>query len=388
MQNQLITITATIKISLGILCLVLSSNLLAAVLPEERSDVMYHSYDGGGVKIDGPALIVRKNFAETVSLSANYYVDEVSSASIDVTTSGASKYTEERTEYSLGASYLYDKSLLSAGFTTSNENDYQADTYYFSISQDFFGDLTNISMGYSRGNDTVEQNGNDSFQEEVDRQNYRLGISQIVTPNLIIGLDYEGVTDEGFLNNPYRFYRYLNPLDPNLEHRTAQEVYPNTRTSDAASLRAAYFLPYRASIKIDYRYFTDDWGIDASNYQLSYTHPLAGGWILDIKYRFYEQTQADFYKDLFDNISQNEKDYRARDKELSDYTTETFGIAISYELPAFSHRIETSKLSFQWDHIQFDYNNFTDLNSSDITGQEQLYSFDADVIKVFFSIWY
>ncbi len=127
----------------------------ATVLPEERADAMYHRYDGGGVTIDGPSLLVRKNFRETVSVSGNYYVDNVSSASIDVITSGASQYSERRTEYTVSADYLHDKSLISAGYTSSDESDYTSDTAFFSISQDFFGDLTTLNFGYSRGSDDV-----------------------------------------------------------------------------------------------------------------------------------------------------------------------------------------------------------------------------------------
>ncbi|MCG7959973.1 MAG: hypothetical protein JAY69_13020, partial [Candidatus Thiodiazotropha taylori] len=30
--------------------------LFATVLPEDRADVMYHRYDGGGVEVDGPSI--------------------------------------------------------------------------------------------------------------------------------------------------------------------------------------------------------------------------------------------------------------------------------------------------------------------------------------------
>lgn len=363
----------------------------AAVLPEERSDALYHSYDGGGVTIDGPSILVRKNFAETISISANYYVDSVSSASIDVTTSGASKYTEERTEYSLGATYLIDKSLLSAGITRSDENDYQGSSAFFNVSQDIFGDLTNISFGYARGNDTVSQNGNDEFEETIDRQNYQFGLSQIVTKNLILGLNYENINDEGFLNNPYRNYRFINS-DENSKKgfKLLQEVYPATRTSDALTIRAAYYLPYRAALKFEYRYFTDDWGIDANNYQIKYTHPINDNWTIDVKYRAYKQSQADFYKDLFLFESQGPKDYRARDKELSDFENQTIGIGLSYYfVTSFSSHIEKSKIGLQWDYIDFNYNNFSNLHDeSAAVGEEELYSFDANVIKLYLSIWY
>ena len=77
------------------------SMLQGAVLPEDRADLLFHSYDGGGVSISGPSMLVRKSFASNFSASANYYVDKVSSASIDVVTT-ASPYTEERTQYSVG----------------------------------------------------------------------------------------------------------------------------------------------------------------------------------------------------------------------------------------------------------------------------------------------
>ena len=85
-----------------------AGNALALVIPEDRADAMYHAYDGGGVTVNGPSILVRKGYKEKVSGYANYYQDFVSSASIDVLTSG-SKYSEERTEYSMGVDYLADR---------------------------------------------------------------------------------------------------------------------------------------------------------------------------------------------------------------------------------------------------------------------------------------
>ena len=68
----------------------------AGVLPDDRADALYHRYDGGGVTVDGPSMLVRKKFGENFSVAANYYVDMVSSASIDVVTQ-ASPYKETRT---------------------------------------------------------------------------------------------------------------------------------------------------------------------------------------------------------------------------------------------------------------------------------------------------
>ena len=134
----------------------------AGVLPEDRADVLLHSYDGGGVTIQGPSVLVRKQFAQKFSVSANHYVDRVQSASIDVVTT-ASPYEEERTQQSVGLDYLHDRWMMNVGFTNSDENDYTAETFSFGISQDIFGDLTTVSLGYSLGDDTVRRRGDASF---------------------------------------------------------------------------------------------------------------------------------------------------------------------------------------------------------------------------------
>ncbi len=362
----------------------------AVTLPEERADAMYHRYDGDGVTVDGPSLLLRKNFKETVSFSGNYYVDNVSSASIDVVTSGASEYSEQRTQYSISSDYLYGKSIFSAGYTNSDESDYTADTYYFSASQDFFGDLTNVTFGYARGDDEVRQNGNDDFFEEIERNFYRVGISQVLAPNLLGAFNYEAITDEGYLNNPYRVYRYLtNPLDPAQGFQQATEVYPDTRTSDAAGIKLLYHMPWRASLGGSYRYFTDDWGIDAHTGEINYTHTFGPHWIAEVKYRYYDQSQADFYGDLFLFPSQDENDYRARDKELSDMSSQTISLYISYERKIGWGPMDKVALTVQYDYIDLEYDNFSDLRDTEaLPGEESLFSMDADVFKALFTIWY
>src|SRR5690606_29669090 len=128
----------------ALLALTWSQRAGAAVLPDDRADVLYHRYEGGGVTIDGPSVLVRKKFAEKYSVSANYYVDMVSSASIDVVTT-ASPYEEQRDQASLGFDMLNGKTQYSVNLTGSDENDYTASTASFDLSQDLFGHLTNVS---------------------------------------------------------------------------------------------------------------------------------------------------------------------------------------------------------------------------------------------------
>jgi hypothetical protein len=357
----------------------------AGVLPEDRADVLFHSYDGGGVTIQGPSLLVRKQFAGKFSASANYYVDDISSASIDVVTT-ASPYNEKRTQYSVGLDYLHDRWLMNIGLTSSEENDFSASTFNFGISQDIFGDLTTVSLGYSLGDDVVTRRGDSTFEDTVQRQHYRLGLSQILTKNLMLGLSYETITDEGFLNNPYRTVRYVDP-DSALGFSFEPEIYPRTRTSDAGSLRLKYYLPDRAAVHGEYRSYTDTWGIESSTFEIGYTHPLDSGIVIEAKFRTYAQERAEFFSDLFPRAQY--QNFMARDKELSTFTSQTIRLGVSYDILDTGWRfVERGSVSFVYDHILFDYEDFRDLTQpTGVAGTEPFYSFGADVLQVFVSFW-
>jgi hypothetical protein len=371
-------------VAAGALCSCLPAH--GAVLPEDRADVLYHSYDGGGVKITGPSVLVRKQFGKSTSVYGNYYVDSISGASIDVVTT-ASPYKEERTEKSVGVDYLHDKTTMSLSYTHSKENDFLAKTGFFSISQSMFGDLTTVTLGYSRGSDVVGNVKNPDFEKDVSRQNYSVGVSQVLTKNTLLDFGWETITDEGFLNNPYRSVRYLDPSSP-IGYSYQAEQYPQTHTSNAAAIRALCYLPYRAAIHGEYSYFRDTWGVKANTAEVGYTHPLKSGWTLDVLYRMYQQTRADFYSDLFPRA--DAQNYLARDKELSTFGSKTIGLSVSYEfLRGGWHALDKGSLNLAYNHIRFNYDDFRDVRVKDVPpGEEPLYSFSANVLQLYLSLWY
>lgn len=358
----------------------------AVVLPEDSIDVLYHRYDGGGMTIDGPSVLVRKSATPNVSVTANYYVDMVSSASVDVIAT-ASPYEEERTEYGVGVELLNNKTVMSLGYSQSDENDFNAKSLHFNVTQDFFGDLTTLGMGVSKGWDQVGKVGAPDFSEDVDRTHFRLSLAQILTKNLLLNANYELITDQGYLNNPYRQVRYL--LEDGISYDYQAEVYPETRTSNAFALKGTYFLPYRAAAKMEYRYFTDTWGIDAHTLETSYVHPVESSWEFDVKYRYYQQSSASFYADLFPY--QDAKNFLARDKEMSSFSSNTIGVGVTYRFAtaAAGGWVKEGTLSLLYDHMIFVYDDFRDVTKAGyVPGTEPLYDFNADVTRLFVTIWY
>ena len=371
----------------GLLSLLLFVTLArGAVLPEDRADLLYHSYSGGGADINGPSLLLRKKFAEDFSVTANYYVDNVSSASIDVVTT-ASPYEEQRTEYSLGMDYLRDRTIMSLGYTNSVENDYTANTWSLGISQDMFGDLTTVSLGFIYGDNTVGRNGDSNFEEPTKLRDYRVSLSQILTQDLIVALTLETITDEGFLNNPYRSVRYLDPSSSR-GYSYQAEVYPRTRTTNSIALRGRYYLPERSAVAAGYRYFTGSWGIQADTWELGYTLPWREDWIFEFSYRFYDQDHAEFYSDLFPY--RDAQNFLARDKEMSSFTTETLGAGVTWYFEENGTGfIKRGTLNMNIDRIAFDYRDFRDLTVTGVApGEEPLYAFNSTVLRLFLSIWF
>ena len=382
--------------------IVITAPVLGGVLPEDRADLLWHVYDGGDITVQGPELLIRKKVGDSLSLSAGYYEDMISSASIDVKLS-ASPYHETRKQENAGLDYQHGKTTYSVGYIHSREPDYIANTTFYSVSQDMFGDLTTVTMGYRRAWDQVYRDiktpegtlvNDPTFHQRADHRGYSLSISQILTRNLILGLNYELLTDQGYLANPYRKIRYLS-VGQGAGFTLADQVYPNTRTSNSTSAQLKYYLPWRAALSGQYRYFTDTWGIVAHSAELDYTHPLhdrlyGGQWVFDGALRFYRQNHADFYSDLFPRADY--QNFMARDRELAAFHSIDVGAGVAYEfarVPGLPW-INKSSLSLRADHLMVKYNDFRNalLAGTYGAGNEPLYTLNANIFQVFLSAWF
>ena len=340
----------------------------AATLPEDLAELMYHSYDGGGVQVTGPALKLRKGFGNDFSASANYYVDSISSASIDVITS-ASPYTETREEIGVALDWLKGNSLMSVGYIRSDENDYLGETFTIGIAQDFFGGMSTVTMGYLRGDDTVMRIDTD-FEDSIERNGYQLGWSQVLTPRIVASLDYEAVLETGFLNNPYRSARILGAQIP--------ELYPRARNSHALALRGIGMVADATSLELGYRWYRDTWQVGAHTLEAALARRIRPHLTAELSYRYYTQDAASFYADDFDGVFE----FMARDKELSTFNSHALGMRLTWDLGASLGPLSRSSVSFGYDLIRFDYDDFTDIRNG------ERYGFDSHVFQVWIGGWW
>lgn len=365
----------------------------AGVLPDDRADIFYSKYSGGGMDITGKSVLVRKKITENLAVEANYFVDSVSGASVDVL-SNASVIKDERKQKSGTVEYLHDKTTYSLSFINSAERDYISNTTHFALSQDMFGDLTTLTLGWSRTRDKVGENNGGAFTPKVtwlghaESQSYNVGLSQILTKNLIGGLSLEVITDDGYLANPYRSI-LIDQSGSKPGYFQGSQVYPQTRTSTAVQGQAKYYLPYRAAVTGSYRYFRDTWGIKANTVELDYTHPIGNIWIFEGRFRYYKQGHADFYSDLFPFA--NSQNFMGRDQDLSTSKNTTIGGKVTYAfLPDGWKFFKRGTATVDVSRISFHYLDFRDPRSGQFSnfGDYPLYRFDATVFQIYMSMFF
>jgi hypothetical protein len=379
-----------------IAALLLIRSTIADVLPDNRADVFYSKYSGGGMDITGYSATARAKITENFAVEANYFVDKVSGASVDVL-SQASTIKDERKQKSGTLEYLHDKTTYTASYISSVERDYISETASFSLSQSMFGDLTTLTLGFARTENTVGENNGTANDPNVAwvghalNRAYSGGVSQIITKNFIAGVNLQVITDAGYLANPYREIRYLDPTKT-IGYTLANQVYPDTHTSTAVQVQAKYYLPYRAAVTGLYRYYTDTWGVVGNTYELDYTHPIANTWIFEGRVRYYKQSAASFYSDLFPfAFSQN---FTARDQNLAALDNTTIGAKVTYALlpdgwKVFKRGTVTADVS----RIRFNYLDFRNIKDFGVAqgfapGTEPLYQFNATVYQLYLSMYF
>jgi hypothetical protein len=367
---RLPVIGLTLRAAGSLLVLFISlERAMAIEPPQDEVSVGYNLYEGGGITVQGPAVIVKKALLKRMSLKAGARVDLISSASIDVVTQ-ASRYKETRKEYSLGTSLLQGETLTGIDYTNSTEADYTSNTLSVGLAHDLFEKNTTLSLRAGRSWDQVGKNGDPAFGwREFNRTIYAAGIAQSLTPRWLIQLNYEATAETGFINNPYRSVFTQ-------DGGTAPENYPEARTGHAWVVRTGYGFfsrladggtaEQKSSVQLQYRYYQDTFDVRSHTGKILVQRYLDHGWLLGSFYQYQRQGEASFYGD---RVSPTQV-FKARDKELSRFTDHWIGASAKYKPKQYQWRwLENPYLQFSYGFLMYDYDNFTDPRTGELYSQ-------------------
>lgn len=152
---------------------------------------------------------------------------------------------------------------------------------------------------------------------EATRQDWttRFSLTQILTKNSLVETGVGYTRSTGYQANPYKVVDFVfvdpnqTPMDtgtPGLPLLLAADVQavleqrPEARNQATWDARYVHYVePLDAAVHLGYRFYHDDWGIDAHTFDADWRQPLGSGWTITPRFRYYSQNAADFYQPYF-----------------------------------------------------------------------------------------
>ena len=188
------------------------------------------------------------------------------------------------------------------------------------------------SAGYFSGVTVYDQNGlpstsylpnNFSKWSSVGRNSYSatLGFSQVLTKKLQFSVFFDLLKQDGMLSTPYhRIYfadkanyyignpssisNYENPSNTDV-YRLADDIerLPNARFKFPVGARLNYYVNEKVVLRSYYRYYSDDWDIQAHTASLEIPVKLSDKFTIFPMYRYYTQTQSKYFAPFEKHVS-------------------------------------------------------------------------------------
>lgn len=214
-----------------------------------------------------------------------------------------------------------------------------------------------LNQGYFSGVSVLNQAGvntelyEPSMFESIGstaRNSYSLSFSfsQILGKRLEASLFFDLILQKGLLSTPYhRIYfsdkdnyyignasdiqRYTSRSNTGVYHLSDDiERMPHSRFKAPIGGRLNYYMNEFLVLRTYYRYYLDDWGMDAHTFDVELPFKLTRQFTLTPNYRYYTQTEADYFAPYEQHLS-TEQHYTS-DYDLSTFDAHQLGVGLSY----------------------------------------------------------
>lgn len=250
---------------------------------------------------------------------------------------------DQRDAISGGLSYFFESSSLSMGGGFSQERDYTSRFINSTFSVDRNKKLTTFNFGASLAFDEItptENFGGYTRNRECGdlcsktAQQYLVGVSQVIDKNSLLQNNLTFSYNTGYLSDPYKKVAvfdgdiFTNLINDNRPREKFQWAWLTQYVRHFGDLN-------HAALHVDYRFSTDDWGINSHTTEVSWHQPIMAGWQLIPRFRYYSQDQADFYRAVANSHSTAtlvSSDYR-----LAGFGALSGGLKLSKTLTTLKH---------------------------------------------------
>ena len=280
---------------------------------------------------------------------------------------------ETRTMPQFNIKYYLDATTLGFSGGWSEEPDFLSNFGSFNISHEFNNKLTTILGGYGMTSNTITRNGEGAsdhgshgdhgstaiypfLNEKSTFHNFNASIAQVFSKNTLFQSTVNYTRQEGYLSNPYKYVYVRGEITPeeyydiwqadesnfdwnsvtNLEIvgiELFREKRPDRRNIWSFSNQLNQYIPeLDASVHFDYRFYTDDWGINAHTFDFKWYQSLGDGLTITPGIRYYSQSDADFFAPYF--LAPRADGNYSSDFRLSAFGDLSGGITISKQFAA------------------------------------------------------
>jgi hypothetical protein len=276
-------------------------------------------------------MLDAKFITDDVEVRGHMLIDAITSAS---PASGATgqPFTEYRWEVGGGFTRALGNWRAGTDLRFSYEPDYRSIFLTGRGELDLASRNTTLGLLAGYGNDALSNAGaqggiSERIEGTLNTVLASASLTQVLTPTMLAGLTYDLAYLEGFQENPYRTVAAGGLIEmerlPRKRYRhavagTVRSILPRTGTTGAAS----------------YRLYADSWGIVAHSPELRVIQAVRGDVDVHVRWRYHKQSQAEFYKDVYDTGDPEMQPFLTDDVKLSNYDTHTIGFKVDAPLTA------------------------------------------------------
>jgi hypothetical protein len=253
-------------------------------------------------------------------------IDAITTASRPISGNAFEDFVKVRNEVQADV----ERGAMAASYYVSSESDYLAQQLGGRWNRDLRPDERNLSIGGSLGWDRIEPLSDDDTQTAAATKttfHWNAVLTDVLSPATMVryGVEYNLVS--GLQHSPYRNVYAGGTRVP--------ERHPDSRQRRDAFVRVSHALPNRASVKLNYRFYNDDWGVNSHEVGTRLSQYLTRGLSVRWEYRWYTQTPASFWRDEYADVTGIDG-YRSGDYRLGDLASHLFGGALRMDLDALA----------------------------------------------------
>jgi hypothetical protein len=218
----------------------------------------------------------------------------------------------------------------SARYYVSSESDYLGQQIAANVDRDLEDQLLNLSVGTSYGWDAIKPVADDDSQTgDATKTNLHVNTvaTRVLTPTTLVRCGVELNLVHGLQHNPYR-HVYAGGTN-------VAERHPDHRQRRDAFVKLNQYLSNRSSMKLSYRFYNDDWGINSHEIGTILSQYITRGIFARYHYRYYTQTSADFYSDNYTSTSGIDG-FLTGDYRMGPLSSHLFGAGLNFGLEDIS----------------------------------------------------